>query len=73
MWKYVLIAHNEIKMFYRSDELSDAIMAYEYTKQFYQDTTLSVMNYSADVHNIILVKCNIDKEKHHHVFSSSGQ
>lgn len=72
MWKYVLIANNELKCFYRADELSDAIMAYEYTKKFYHDATLSVMQYSADVHNIILVKCNLDKEKDY-VFSSSGQ
>ena len=72
MWKYALIANNELKYFYRADELSDAILAYEYTKQFYQDTILCVMQYSADVHNIILVKCNLDKEKEN-VFSSSWQ
>ena len=61
MYKYVLIANGEIKQVYKWDELSDAINAYEYTKQFYPDTTLSVMKYSEDTHSIILIKCNIEK------------
>ena len=72
MWKYVLIANNELKCFYRWDELSDAIQAYQYTKQFYNDATLNVMKYSETGHTIVLVKCDLEKGNKY-VFSSSGQ
>ena len=71
MWKYVLIANNELKCFYRWDELTDAIQAFNYTRQFYQDTTLNVMRYSKENHSIILVNCKLEDYKD--VFGSSGQ
>ena len=71
MWKYVLIANNELKCFYRWDELTDAIQAYNYTKQFYQDTTLNVMKYSEETHSITLINCGWEDYKG--VFGSSRQ
>lgn len=71
MWKYVIIANKEIKMFYRFDELGDAIQAYNYTKLFYEDTTLNVMKYSEEKHTIELVECKLEDNKY--VFSCSGQ
>ena len=71
MWKFVLIANNELKCFYRWDELTDAIQAYNYTKLFYSDTTLNVMKYSEEKHTIELVECKLEDYKN--VFSSSWQ
>lgn len=72
MYKYVLIANGEMKMFYRYDELSDAIEAYLYIRKFYHDCTLNIMKYSLEKHCIELVECKIDKERQD-VYSHSGQ
>ena len=71
MWKYVIIANREIKMFYRFDELGDAVQAYEYTRKFYSDTTLNVMKYSEENHSIELVNCKL--EDYNNVFGCSRQ
>ena len=71
MWKYVLIANKELKCFYRWDELTDAIQAYNYTKLFYTDTTLNVMKYSEEKHTIELVECKL--EDYSNVFGCSWQ
>ena len=71
MWKYILIANNELKYFFRIDELADAIQAYNYMKQFYQDTTLNVAKYSKETHSFELIDCKLEDYKG--VFSSSGQ
>lgn len=72
MYEYVIIANGQVKMFYRHDELPDAIEDYLYTFRFYHDTTLNRMKYSVDKHSIELVECKIDKEKKD-VYSYSGQ
>ena len=72
LFAYVLIANGAVKMFYRKDELSDAIEAYLYTRKFYHDCTLNMMKYSLEKHSIELVECKIDKEEKD-VYSYSGQ
>ena len=72
MFAYVLIANGAVKMFYRKDELSDAIEAYLYTRKFYHDCTLNMMKYSLEKRSIELVECKIDKESKD-VYSYSGQ
>lgn len=72
MYKFVLIINGELRMFYRYDELSDAIEAFLYSKKFYKDATLYVMKYSSENNVIELVECNIDKERKD-VYSHSRQ
>lgn len=72
MYKYVLIANGEVKMFYRYDEVSDAIEAFLYTRKFYHDATLNIMKYSLEKHCLELTECKFDKERKD-VYSYSGQ
>ena len=72
MYKYVLIANGEVKMFYRYDELSDAIQACIYTRKFYHDATLNSMKYSLEKHCIELNEFKIDRGLED-VYSYSGQ
>ena len=61
MYKYVLIYNGEVKMFYKRDELSDAIQACIYARKFYHDTTLNSIKYSREKHCIELYKFKIDR------------